>query len=36
MAFKGRLFIDVFAISPNKLKNNRNVKELIYYGTLDA
>lgn len=31
-----QLFIDVFAISPNRLKNNRNLKELIYYGTLDA
>ena len=27
-------FIDVFAIKPNKLKNQDIVKELIYYGTI--
>jgi hypothetical protein len=29
-------FIDVFAINPNKLKNQDIVKELIYYGTIAA
>jgi hypothetical protein len=29
-------FIDVFAVNPNKLKNQDIVKELIYYGTIAA
>jgi hypothetical protein len=29
-------FIDVFAVNPNKLKNQDVVKELIYYGTIAA
>lgn len=29
-------FIDVFAISPNKLKNIKDINELIYYGTQSA
>ncbi|MFV0378137.1 MAG: transposase [Mangrovibacterium sp.] len=29
-------FIDLFAINPNKLKNQDIVKELIYYGTIAA
>lgn len=29
-------FIDVFGISPNKLKNNNRIKELITYGTIAA
>jgi len=29
-------FIDVFAVKPNKLKNQDIVKELIYYGTIAA
>lgn len=29
-------FIDVFAINPNKVKNQDIVKELIYYGTIAA
>jgi len=29
-------FIDVFAINPNKIKNQDIVKELIYYGTIAA
>jgi hypothetical protein len=29
-------FIEVFAVNPNKLKNQDIVKELIYYGTIAA
>jgi hypothetical protein len=29
-------FIDVFAVNPNKLKNQDIVKELIHYGTFAA
>lgn len=29
-------FFDVFAVNPNKMKNQKNVKELIYYGTIAA
>ncbi len=29
-------FINVFAINPNKSKNQDIVKELIYYGTIAA
>lgn len=29
-------FIEMFAIKPNVLKNNQNVKELLFYGTIAA
>lgn len=29
-------FFDVFAISPNSIKNQKHVKELLYYGTIAA
>jgi len=29
-------FITMFAIKPNVLKNNQNVKELLFYGTIAA
>ena len=29
-------FITMFAIKPNMLKNNQNVKELLFYGTIAA